>query len=229
MFSHMYIWLAVYFLLWWFFLYFWKKEYRKEMFVVGILGLFSGPLVQITHLKDWWQPLFLYNNFPLKIEDLIFGFSIAGVGAVIYQEIRGLKEKKIKKLTPSIFTNFIFILTPFALFFSLFYFFGVHSFWTSVISLTMMALFVVKKRIDLFHSMILSGVFLTIIAFVFYTIALSINPAWFEQEWFLDRLSGIFVFSIPIEELVWYFFAGLTLSAIWEFVNGLKFTQKETS
>jgi hypothetical protein len=226
MFSYLYFCLALYFLLWWIGLFLWKKENHREMFYIGLLGLIAGPLVQIMHLRDWWNPVFLYNNFPIKIEDLIFGFAVAGVSAVIYQSLRSEEERSFKRLIPSskyevlVFTVGIFIL------FGFFYVFGVHSFWTSILCLITIAIFIIAKRPDLSISMLYSGLLVMAIAWIFYIVALQINPAWFTQEWYLNNLSGIFVGSIPIEELAWYFFTGLTFSAVWEFVNGLAFIFK---
>jgi hypothetical protein len=175
------------------------------------------------HLRDWWNPVFLYNNFPIKIEDLIFGFAVAGVSAVIYQSLRSQEEKSFKKLIPSskyevlVFTVGIFIL------FGFFCVFGVHSFWTSILCSITIAIFILAKRPDLFMSMLYSGLLLTVMAWIFYIMALQINPNWFAQEWYLSNLSNLFIGRIPAEELVWYFFIGLAFSTVWEFIRGIRY------
>jgi len=79
------------------------------------------------------------------------------------------------------------------------------------------------KRHDLLLSMLVSGLLVTTIAIPFYIFALQIHPTWFQEQWFLNSLSGITIWNIPIEELAWYFLTGLTFSALWEFVFGMKF------
>ncbi len=227
MFSHLYIWLALYFLCWWIFLFLWRKDYRSEMLTMGLIGIVLGPLVEFMHLTDWWHPLFIFNNFLIRPEDVIFGFSIAGVSAVIYQELRAIKEFQQNKLIPTKKYELLVLLIGLFTLFGLYIFFGVHSFWTSILCLITTALLVLIKRRDLFYSMFFSGILITGIAIPFYIFALHINPFWFQQEWFLGKLSGIFFLNIPIEELVWYFFIGLTFSAMWEFMNGLKFVFKK--
>ncbi|MEI8339737.1 MAG: lycopene cyclase domain-containing protein [bacterium] len=227
MFSYLYFCLALYFFFWWVILFFWKKENRREMFYVGLLGLLAGPAVQIMHLRDWWHPVFLYNNFPIKIEDMIFGFAVAGVSAAIYESLREIGEKNDDNLVPSVKYQFLVFIVGIFILFGFFYVFGIHSFWTSILCLITIAIFILAKRPDLFLPMFYSGVLVTVIAWIFYILALQVNPEWFVQEWYLNNLSGIFVGKIPIEELTWYFFTGLTFSTLWEFVCGIRFVGKK--
>lgn len=223
----LYVLLAIYFLLWWLFLYFWKKGYRAEMLTMSVVGMLYGPFVEMMHLKDWWHPQFAYSNFPIRIEDIVFGFAIAGVSAVVYQALLAKKERRQKSLVPSRkYQTFTLAVGPVMLI-GLFYFLSVHSFWASVICLVATSALVLIKRRDLIGSMLVSALLVTVMAVPFYVFALEINPYWFQQEWFLEKLSGINIWLIPIEELAWYFFVGLTFSAIWEFANGLKFVPKK--
>jgi hypothetical protein len=189
---------------------------------MSVIGLVFAPIVQYMHLIDWWHPAFVNSTF-LHIEDLVFGFSIVGVSTSLYHVFINSTEKRYKKLTPSKKYELSMWILGMFLLFGLFFLFGVHSFWTSVIALLAMFVLVIIKRHDLALPMILSALFLTLISIPFYLYALHVNPLWINQEWFVGRLSGYQIFNIPIEELSWYFFVGLTFSALWEFMNGLKF------
>ncbi len=213
---------SIYFLLWWFVLFFFGKKCRKEIFLMSIIGLVFAPMVQYMHLIDWWSPVFIHKTF-LHIEDLIFGFSIVGISTSLYHVFVNSHEKKYKKLIPSKKYELVMWILGTFLLFGLFFVFRVHSFWTSIIALIFTFTLTIIKRHDLLMPMLLSGIFLTIIATPFYLYALYINPMWINQEWFVESLSGYGFWGIPIEELSWYFFIGLSFSALWEFMNGLVF------
>ena len=65
-----------------------------------------------------------------------------------------------------------------------------------------------------------------ILGIPFYVIGLVFDPNWIENEWFLEELSGIFIWKIPIEELVWFFMTGLSFSAIWEMWWNVRFLKE---
>ena len=47
-------------------------------------------------------------------------------------------------------------------------------------------------------------------------LSLYINPNFINNEWMLDKLSGVMLLNVPIEEYIWYLFAGLGISALQE-------------
>ena len=71
----------------WASLYYYRKDVRKEMLVMssalGFLGIFMEGLVWT---RDYWRPTTITGTL-VGIEDILFGFSFAGISAVIYQII----------------------------------------------------------------------------------------------------------------------------------------------
>lgn len=221
MFEYLYFTLALYFFLWWLLFFLWNRNIRTEMIFMSLVGLVFGPLVQFMHLKDWWSPNLILAG-PVNPEDLLFGFAVGGVSAVIYQAIRSIRERRVQSLMPPVWHKLSMLIVGLFLLFGLFYFFDIHSFWTSIIALSATVGLILLRRRDLAFLMASSAVLITLIAIPFYIFALWINPFWFEQEWFMHNLSGFQLLRIPLEELAWYFFIGLAFSALWEFQNGLK-------
>lgn len=99
--------------------------------------------------------------------------------------------------------------------------FQINSIYASFIGLSLCALFIVFKRHDLVKVALLNGVFLVLAAIPVYIIVLQIYPELIQRYWFVHNLSGISIFGVPIEELAWYFFWGITIGPFYEFAKGL--------
>lgn len=67
----------------WLVLFLWRKDTRKEMAIISLLFGFLGTVVTLIYLMDWWHPLTITGT-RIGIEDFIFGFSTAGIAAVVY-------------------------------------------------------------------------------------------------------------------------------------------------
>src|SRR3989344_3799099 len=52
-------------------------------------------------------------------------------------------------------------------------------------------------------------------------------PGIIQAWWKLENLSGVFVYGIPLEELVWAFGMGMVGGPVYEFFMGLKFKQRK--
>ena len=174
------------------------------------MGIVLGPLVQQIHLIDWWQPHFVFNT-PIKLEDVLFGFSVPGVAIATYDILRS-KVVARQNTVPFVLKIFLASITTLLLF-GLFCYFGVSSFWSSIISLCIPICFIAIVSPRLIPSMLLTGVFLVILVVPGYLFGIYLNPHWIQNEWLLSNLSGRFVLGIPIEELLWFFFVGAGLSA----------------
>jgi hypothetical protein len=207
-----YFFAAILFLLLWL-ISFWviPKINRKDMLKISLITLILGPLVEQMHFTDWWHPHFIFNSF-ITIEDTLFGF---GVGGIIYASYVLLRNKLALKKQSS-FTLFqkaaIATLSLFSLF-GLFYLFHIHSFWSSLISLFVPILVVSIYDRRMLLPIFLSGVGMVILTYFGYLLTIYLDPAFVSQTYNLSKLSGILVSGIPIEELCWFFFAGMGISA----------------
>ncbi len=217
---------SLYFLLIWFILFLFNKNDRKEQWILSIFGVILGPIAQEMHLVDWWNPQFIHTSF-IHLEDVIFGFSVVGISAVIYDVIFVKKLRKLKKLQiKTAYFLISFIIAVFCLF-GLFFIFSIASFITNIIAALVMFVFITIKRHDLVSSMLITGVILTLISLPAYLIGLAIDPDWISSQWYLDNLSGIMFMGIPIEEFVWFFTVGIGASALYEFAYGIRLVKKK--
>lgn len=78
-------------------------------------------------------------------------------------------------------------------------------------------------RNDLFWDSLISGLLLGLFALVSYLIFLALFPQAIQKWWLLHNISGVLVWGIPIEEIMWAFGWGMVAGPVYEFFRGLRF------
>jgi hypothetical protein len=217
------------FLFFWLILFFWRKDNRKEMlFISTLLGVVSIILEPLC-FQDWWHPLTITGTIP-GIEDFLFGFVVGGIAAVIYEDFFkvGLKEKKRskkKELINNLNLIGLFLLGLIIIFLS-FFFLDINTFLSSSIIMLITIVVMYLKRPDLIQDSIFSGIMLTLLAFLVYTLVQIINPGWVESLWYFQNVPHIIIFNLPIDDILWYFLAGALLGPLYEFWKQAKLVKK---
>lgn len=202
-------------LLVWLILYLWRKDVRREMLSISVLFGVMGLIIDPIYMMDWWNPL---RN--LGIESFLFGFVTSGIASVIYEETfnKKIKTKKFGKNYPVKNLNLIHLLTMgFILFFGSIFLLKWSSFVASFPSLFIPTFIIWIKRNDLIKNSLFSGVLLLIVSFLFFIIPELITPGWVESAWRFENLSGILILGAPIEDLIWFFMAGLLIGPLYEY------------
>jgi hypothetical protein len=211
-----------YFLGWWILMWVKLKD-KSELLVASGIGAVLGPLVQLMHTADWWQPNYSCGQCLVHIEDVIFGWTVAGLAAVIYNFLIEKGERPDKKLQGKWGYLAIIILSSFAVSFGLFYIFRIHSFISVILASFLISLQIGGVRKDLVRPMVISGLLMMVLAYPFYLAGNLAIPGWIEKEWRLERLSGYRIGIVPVEELVWFFWTGVIFSCFWELIRGVRF------
>lgn len=83
------------FLLVWIILFTIRPYLRKEMLIMSLIVAPMGPISEIFYLRDYWRPE-TFNGLLIGVEDLLFGFTIGGITAVIYEAF--FSRKYLKKI-----------------------------------------------------------------------------------------------------------------------------------
>jgi len=197
-----------------------RKNTRKEMLTMSLLFGFLGVIVTLIYLRDWWNPLTITNT-RVGIEDFIFGFSVAGIAAVIYsiifnKKVRIKKTKKNKKLKNNL-RFFLLILIGLIIFLSGFFIFKFHSFKSAIVSALVVLFLIWTQRKDLILNSFLSGILLVMISLPAYLIPELVTPGWINSAWYFQNLSGITIFRIPLEDLSWFFLTGAFIGPLYEY------------
>ena len=187
--------------------------------------MFLGPLVQVMHTTDWWNPSYLSPNSVIHIEDIIFGFTVCGITSTIYDDLGNKTKFKMKQYKSAIYMLMVVLVAFFATF-TAFYIFKRSSFYSVMMAYTVICFGMLFLRKDLIIPMFISGLLILVASIPFYYIGLSINPAWITNEWYLSKLSGSLIFGVPIEEFIWFFFTGASFSCVWEALFSYKYSEK---
>ena len=169
--------------------------------------------------KDWWRPT-TFTGTVVGIEDFVMGFTTGGIMSVIYDLIfnKGYKKTILKHtvykayfvgLFMASLTAWLFIMT------------GLTSFWASTISMFLVIVYIIFVRRDLFLDSLVSGVAMMFISVIFYFVIILLSSTWINNT-YLHGLSGFRIYSIPIEEFVFWFLAGMWVGPFYEFAFGKK-------
>ncbi len=205
--THFYLLAALgFFTVWLLLLPFLPKNKRKALIIISLSTMVLGYFVEQMHFTDWWQPNFVFNT-PITFEDMMFGF---GFGGVVYA-FNNIFSRHLS-ITPnfafSLVIKIFLVSISLVSLFGLFYILHVHSFLSSVFTLCIPIVIVAVYDRRLLLPSILVGVAVTIIATLGYLLVLYMNPHFVGETYLLSQLTGILVLGVPIEEFVWFFFAG---------------------
>src|SRR3989344_2060512 len=194
----------IFFLFIWLFLFIFRRDLRKEMLIMSFIVAPMGPISEIFYLRDYWRPE-IFNGLLIGIEDLLFGFFIGGITAVIYEVFLGKKysNKHLFARSKWLFPGGIL-----------------------VIICIMFVGFMVFIRRDILKESIYSGLLVCGLIFIFYIIFGYIFNGVIQKWWVLKNISGILIFGVPIEELMWGFGWGFVASPAYTFINGLRLKDK---
>ena len=98
----------------------------------------------------------------------------------------------------------------------------INSIYVSSFGFLLMALVMLILRHDLILDALFSGLLLSLVAFIFYSVFFTlIFPGIIERWWMLSNISGIQISHTPLEELMWFFGWGMVAGPAYEFVRGL--------
>lgn len=204
----------------WLILFLWRKDIRKEMLIISLIFGIMSPIFAILVISDWWIPLTITNT-PIGIEDFLFGFGIGGVASVIYAYLfnKRVKVKKVKKLKEQKRNlNLLFLISLLLILFLV----GVlviklNTFISAIISLIIPIIIIYIKRHDLIKDSLLSGLLVLIASILGYHMLNFITPGFFNEFWLFQNIGKVIILGIPLEEHVWFFFAGAFLGPLYEY------------
>ncbi|HMB01031.1 MAG TPA: lycopene cyclase domain-containing protein [Spirochaetota bacterium] len=190
-----------------------RSDLRRVML---IMALFALPFAATEFLfyPEYWQPVFLFdliNYIGFGIEDIIFVTVLAGLSSTIYafcfrQKYVSLRSAALKK---SIKKGIYLLLISFTMLIILLYF-DAAPIYSALIIMSTVSTVLLIYRYDLLVPA-LSGATITLVLYTGACILLKLLlPGIFQMSWNTDKFSNIFLFNIPLEELLYGFAAGLT-------------------
>lgn len=220
--TYHYVWLvwSSAFLLPWLMLYMLAPLHRAAMWWAS---MFMAPfgLTEPIFVPEYWNPPSLFElaqRTGFDIESIIFSFAIGGIAAVLYNIIL---HKRVEVLNPVERKQWRHrrhrwaIAVPFALF-PVLYFLPWNPIYAGIAAMVLGAIAAVWCRPDLKWNTLLGGVLFLGLYSIFLLGLKWSAPGYIEQVWNLKDLSGIVIYGLPIEELMFGFSFGLVWTGIYE-------------
>lgn len=228
MFLYAYLIANIFFLAVWLFIFWRLKHLRRPMLIMSLIAASFGPISELWYFADYWKPDIA---LPLPIggvEDLLFGFSMGGIGAFAYETlfVKGIcicEEKKLKREW-FLFVFFAVVGTSMIILNNLL---GINSIFSSSIGMFIISAIMLYVRPDLIIHAVGSAFLVAGIMFVIYFFGQEFFPSahvWMLKIWKLsDTPQGVIIFKhIPWTEMLWGLSWGLVWGPMYEFLVGAR-------
>lgn len=195
-------------------------HFRRVMLYASLATMPFG-LTEPLFVPDYWLPPSLFNlaaTTGFDVESLIFCFTIGGIGVVLYNV---LTRRGFEPVPPSYRRSPIHrhhkaaIATPFAVF-PVLYFLPWNPIYPAVVAMLAGVVANLICRPDLKSKTWVGGV-LFLFLYLIYIGGLELfRPGYIESVWQLGNLSGVTLWSIPIEEHLFAFSFGMYWAGVYE-------------
>ena len=220
--TYHYVWVAwsTAFLLPWALVYLAFREHRHEMWWASV-GMAPFGLTEPLFVPAYWNPPSLFElaqRTGFDIESVVFSFAIGGIGAALYNGMmhRSLEPIVLEERRTHWHSWHRWALaTPFALF-PVLYLLPWNPIYAGIAAMMVGATVAVLCRPDLVRGTLIGG-FLFLALYTVFLIALKWSaPGYIEQVWNLPALSGVLIYGLPLEEMLFGFSFGLMWTGIYE-------------
>ena len=208
------------FLLPWIVLYALFPQHRVAMWWASVFMAPFG-LTEPLFVPKYWNPPSLFElaqRTGFDIESIIFSFAIGGIGAVLYKVLAHKRPMKFdwhERHGRRHRWHGWALAVPFVTF-PILYFLPWNPVHAGIAAMLLGAIAAVSCRPDLKFNTLLGGV-LFLALYSIFLLALNWSaPGYIETVWNLKALSGIMIFDLPIEELMFGFSFGLMWTGMYE-------------
>ena len=208
------------FLLPWLLLYALIPRHRAAMWRASAFMAPVG-LTEPLFVPEYWNPPSLFElaaRTGFDIESFIFSFAIGGIGAVLYNAITHRRLVAVpahERHSRRHRFHYLALATPFALFAAL-YFLPWNPIYAGIVAMVLGAIAAVLCRPDLKSNTLVGGILFLALYTVFLLGLKWSAPGYIEQVWNLEALSGVLIYGLPLEELLFGFSFGLVWTGIYE-------------
>jgi hypothetical protein len=227
-----YVWLvwSTAFLIPWILLYAFYPRHRIAMWRTSALMVLFG-LTEPLFVPAYWNPPSLFElarRTGFDIERFIFAFALGGIGAVLYNGLTGretaaLDERELRQ--PRHRMHRVALLTTFVAF-PVLYVLPWNVIYASIAAMLAGTIAGLLCRPDLLRKTWIGGL-LFLACYTVFLFALKWSaPGYIEEVWNLPALSGILLYGLPLEELLFALSFGLYWAAVYEHFAWLRVVKR---
>lgn len=213
------VWLVIFFIS--------KKQQKKEMLAMGIIGVIAGVFGGIVYYGRWWVPELLFPNVTpygvWSIEDVITGFAIMGIATAAGHLTFSSSRKSVSEYTFRKAFSIVFVLALVALFFHLLFMnvLNLNLFFTVILIGAVFFILLLFRCRRSWRFVFKTSIITTFVALPFYYLPMIANPTWVDEQWLKERFFGPELFSVPFEEFVWFLIVSGVIAIAWEYARGV--------
>lgn len=200
-----------------------SKDKKKEMLTVSLWTSLLG-LTEPLFVPAYWSPPSLLNlalRTGFDIESLIFSFGIGGIAVILYERIfrsRHIAVSAKERYSPRHKFHLWTLLSAPAILTVLLVATNLNPLHSAIIAMVTGGLATWYCRPDLKKKMIASAFMFLALYFFYFLTLIAISPGFVEQVWNLKAVSGILIFGIPLEELLFAWSFGFIWSSVYEHI-----------
>ena len=211
----------------WILIFIFRKGLRKEMFFVSLFTMPLG-LTEPLFVPEYWNPPSLFNlaaKTGFDIESLIFSFAIGGIASVIYESIFNVKYRRMnvhEMHGKRHRYHLLALYSPLIIIILLLLFTNLNPIYSAIIAMFMGGFAAAICRPDLKKKTLAGGILFLALYFIGFLFFTMIYPYAVETFWNLSAISGVLIFGIPLEELLFAFSLGMLWTNVYEHALGYK-------
>jgi lycopene cyclase-like protein len=198
------------------------KQYRAE---IRWGTLISAPmaLTSLLFVPQYWTPPSLFDldlKIRVGIEDVLWAAAVGGIASIIGEillrerlaRMRGLPRKR--HFTPFVVVVVVFIALEF--------WHPGKTIYNTIVAFAVGALVIAYLRSDLVPTMFVGAVSFAVLYFALFLCFLFLYPEFVPRYYNVPNLLGIYVVSVPVEELLFAATGGAIWSVAYEYVQGYR-------
>ncbi len=217
-----YVWLiwSSSFLVPWTVLYLSNAGLRSAMWRISAATALFG-LTEPLFVPAYWNPPSLFElaqRTGFDLESFVFSFAIGGIGTVLYDTVTKRHFAPVSSQTrgaPVHRFHLAALLLPFVVFVPL-YFLPWNPIYPVLVCLTLGAIASVVCRPDLMRKTLIGGLLFLGLYGIFMLGLRWFAPGYIDAVWNLPALSGVLLYGVPLEELLFGFAFGSYWSGVYE-------------
>jgi hypothetical protein len=201
---------VLFFLAVWLGMYTFTPKSRKVILWSSIAWGHAGPISEYWHLKDYWNPTYIYRfeigSWTFGVEDYIFAFAYGGLAAGIFDIIsRKAGQRELAEFNPIGFIKLLLaVILCLFLMSVLVAVFNINSLNATIVVLLIGSLILVKLQPKWILPVIITAIIAGNLMWIFYWgFYIRLFPGIIEQWWYPEAFSGISLGGVPIEEVIW--------------------------
>lgn len=208
----------------WGILYAARADLRRSMLRVS-LGTMPLGLTEPLFVRAYWNPPTLWDlarRTGFDLESVLFSFAIGDIVFAAYDTLLGLAPSATlahERHDRRHRFHLLAIVSAPLLFVILLALTRLNPIYAAALALVGGFVATLRCRPDLWRKMLLSGALFLILYFAVFVVFNLAFPGYVAAVWNLEALSGLFVFGVPAEELMFAFAFGLYWSSVYEHVT----------